>query len=87
MENESSLSFPCLFPIKVIGRADLSFISEVLSIFRAHVPDLGEGAVQERYSDHNTYLSLTVTVMATSQSQLDAIYLALSHHRSVIMAL
>ncbi len=83
----SLLSFPCEFPIKIVGKADPDFEGFVMQIMRTHVPDLGEGAVTEHYSKEGKYVSMTVTIRATSQAQLDAIYLALSSDSRVLAAL
>ncbi|HVV69791.1 MAG TPA: DUF493 domain-containing protein [Gammaproteobacteria bacterium] len=83
----SAIPFPCDFPIKVMGKADLEFQAAALAIIRKHVPTLGEAAVHERYSKGNKYLSLTVTVYATSQEQLDSIYRELSANEHVVMVL
>jgi putative lipoic acid-binding regulatory protein len=84
---ESALQFPCDFPIKAMGlaRDDLEFT--VVEIVRRHAPDLGEGAVSCRASTNGKYLSVTVTVRATSKQQLDAIYLDLTACEQVLMAL
>lgn len=87
MPNDSPLTFPCTFPIKVMGKADLSFQATVLGIIRKHVPQLGEAAVDLRYSKEGKYLSLTVNIQATSREQLDAIYYDLSKERQVVMVL
>lgn len=81
------LRFPCEFPIKAIGKATPEFQGAVLAVFRKHVPELGEGAITEHYSAGNNYLSLTITITATSQEQLDAIYSELSRSEHVVMAL
>jgi len=84
---ESLLEFPCRFPIKAMGLAEPGFDDLVLTIVREHVPDLGEGAVVTRPSKGGKWVSVTVTIEATSRSQLDAIYQALSDHDKVVMAL
>lgn len=81
------LSFPCQFPIKIVGKAGLAFEGEVMRIIRTHVADLGEGAIEEHPSKGGKYLAMTVTIMATSQVQLDAIYTELSASSQVIMVL
>lgn len=86
-EEESLIEFPCDFPIKVMGRAADDFEAVVVEIVRRHAPDLGEGAVQVRDSKAGNYLAVTVTVRATSRSQLDNIYLELTAHQQVLMAL
>ena len=86
--NKSSLlEFPCRFPIKAMGRAEPGFDSLVVEIVRRHAPDLHEGAVISRPSKAGKWVSVTVTIEATSKAQLDAIYQALSDHDKVVMAL
>ncbi len=85
--DESPLSFPCLFPIKAFGLASDSFDAEVASIVRRHAANLGEGAVEARSSSGGKYLSVTVTIEATSRAQLDAIYNDLSACDQVLMTL
>lgn len=85
--NDTLLEFPCDFPIKAMGRDDGEFETLVVGIVRKHVPNLGEAAVQTRPSKAGNYLSVTVTVCATSREQLDNIYLELTACEQVLMAL
>ena len=84
---ESIMEFPCQFPIKIMGLAEDGFDILVVSIVRKHAPDLSEGAVKSRLSQAGKYISITVTVEAESKQQLDNIYLELTAHEKVIMAL
>lgn len=84
---ETLLEFPCQFPIKAMGRDDGRFESLVIEIVRKHAPDLSDEAVQCRASKAGNYLSVTVTVSATSREQLDNIYLELTACEHVLMAL
>lgn len=84
---ETLLEFPCQFPIKAMGRDDGRFESLVVEIVRKHAPDLCDEAVQCRASKAGNYLSVTVTVSATSREQLDNIYLELTACEHVLMAL
>lgn len=84
---ESTLQFPCDFPIKVVGHHCADFEAQVVSRVRQHVSDLGEGAVRNRPSHGGKYLAVTVTVRATSQGQLDAIYRELSGWDRALMVL
>jgi putative lipoic acid-binding regulatory protein len=86
-EEESPLKFPCEFPIKAMGKADCELDIIVVEIVRRHVPDLSEGAVHTRDSTQGNYISVTVTITATSRAQLDAIYQDLVDCEAVIMAL
>ena len=83
----SLLTFPCEFPIKVMGKADPAFEGAVMQIMRKHVPDLGEGAIKEHYSKEGKYVSMTVVITATSQEQLDTIYRELTADSHVIVVL
>lgn len=85
-ENEI-IEFPCDFPIKVMGVAEDNFDLLVVEIVRRHAPDLGEGSVRSRHSKEGKYISVTVTVNAQSRQQLDNIYLDLTGHEKIIMAL
>ena len=86
-EKETLLKFPCRFPIKAMGRAEDDFDALVVEIVRRHVPDLKESAVKTRSSRGGRYLSVTVTIEATSKAQLDAIYQALTDNERVLLSL
>jgi putative lipoic acid-binding regulatory protein len=86
-EEETLLEFPCQFPIKAMGKNSLDFDSIVVAIVRKHVDDVNEGAVKTRLSKGDKYLSVTVTIEATSKRQLDAIYQGLTDCPEVLMAL
>lgn len=83
----SLLEFPCQFPIKAMGKTDIEFDLLVIDIIREHVDDLSENAIKTRPSKNGKYVSVTVTIEARSQKQLDDIYLQLSAHPAVLMAL
>ena len=85
--SEPLLRFPCRFPIKAMGLAEEGFDDLVVAIVREHAPDLHQGGVVTRPSKGGKWLSVTVTIQATSRAQLDAIYKALSDHEKVVMAL
>jgi len=85
--DESLFDFPCDFPIKAMGKAADDFDSLVVSLVRKHSPDLREGAVRTRMSQGGKYMSVTVTIQAQSRAQLDAIYIELTAHNRVLMAI
>jgi len=86
-DNESAITFPCEFPIKAMGLAIHDMETIVLEIAQRHVPEIGKSAFAKRPSTNGKYLSITVTVTAKSQQQLDAIYYDLTAHEKIIMAL
>ncbi|RDH86674.1 MAG: DUF493 domain-containing protein [endosymbiont of Escarpia spicata] len=86
-ETETLLEFPCDFSIKAMGRTEPGFDLMVVEMIRNHVPNLHEGAVKSRSSKGGKWVSVTVTIRASSKAQLDAIYLDLTAHEKVVMAL
>ncbi|MDZ7662026.1 DUF493 domain-containing protein [Thiohalophilus sp.] len=86
-QDETFLEFPCEFPIKVMGRSDVDLQSLVMELVSKHVPELSEKNIIRRDSRQGNYVSLTVTVTATSKAQLDRIYLDLNASDAVLMTL
>jgi hypothetical protein len=84
---ESALEFPCEFPVKAMGKTADDFDALVVSIVRKHVPEFNDGTVQSRLSRGGKYISVTVTINAQSQEQLDNLYMELSANERVLVAL
>ncbi|HEX22492.1 MAG TPA: DUF493 domain-containing protein [Chromatiales bacterium] len=84
---DSAIEFPCDFPVKAMGLASKTLHLTVLEIVRKHAPDTADTALKTRPSSNGKYVSVTVTVHATSQTQLDAIYTDLTASEQVLMAL
>jgi len=81
------ITFPCQFPIKIIGLATDTFEGVVICILNQHVSDLGEGAITSKLSKGGKYLSITATINAKSQEHLDEIYRALTSDPHILMVL
>lgn len=86
-DQESLLEFPCAFPLKIMGETQDGFAEEILRVVRLHAPDFEPAAMEMRASSGGKYLSLTCTINATSRTQLDALYLALTSHPMVKVVL
>ncbi len=84
---DSLIDYPVDFPIKVMGRRVDGFAQTVVLLVKRHAPDFDETTLEMRPSREGTYLSLTVTVRATSRQQLDALYTDLSGHPLVSVVL
>lgn len=88
MANEQSLiEFPCDFPVKIMGARSNGFAQSVLDVVLRHAPDFDAATMEMRLSKGGNYLSLTCTVRATSKAQLDALYMELTQHPEVKVAL
>lgn len=84
---ESLLEFPCDFPVKVMGRDEPAFREAVVAVFEKHVGPVDASQFREAQSRNANFVALTVTIRATSQAQLDAIYTDLSANDDVLVAL
>jgi len=87
MTDKPLLQFPCKFPIKAMGLATPGFQSTVFNIVKQHVPDLKESDLSARPSKDGKYLAITINIEASSQQQLDKIYMALNDSKEVTMCL
>lgn len=86
-DGQSPLEFPCRFPIKMMGRPDGEFRDIALSIIEKHAGSIDEANIRSIPSRAGNFVSITVTIDATSQVQLDAIYRELSANTAVLVAL
>lgn len=85
-DEKKLLTFPCSFPLKVMGKNTNEFYSVVSAIVERHVTG-SEIAYTVRTSSGDKYMSITATFSAESEEQLEALYKELSEHRLVIMTL
>jgi len=86
-ERTTLLEFPCAFPIKIMGEARDGFADAMLEIVLRHAPDFVAASMEMKASSTGKYVSLTCTITAVSQSQLDDLYREISGHPMVSMAL
>lgn len=85
--SDSLLEFPCDFPLKVMGRESAGFREMVVGLVEAHAGPVDAERLQLRHSRDGNFVSLTLWVHTESQSQLDAVYGALTAHEQVLMVL
>ena len=86
-QQETLLEFPCTFPVKAMGRNDAGFEALVTKIVLAHAEVSAGEAVRTNSSGSGNYISVTVTIEATSKAQLDQIYQGLTDCEQVLLAL
>ncbi|HQR50227.1 MAG TPA: DUF493 domain-containing protein [Methylophilaceae bacterium] len=86
-DQETLLEFPCEFPLKVMGETRDGFVEAVVAVVRGHDPAFDATCVEMRASSGGKYMSLTCTINATSKSQLDDLYRALTAHPMVKVVL
>lgn len=81
------IEFPCDYPVKVMGDKCEAFRSHVLTVMERHAPGFDLMKVTARDSRKGTYQSLTVTITATGEDQLRAIFVDLKSSSLVRMVL
>jgi putative lipoic acid-binding regulatory protein len=86
-KSDSLLEFPCSFPVKVFGADTPEFEALISHIIRRHVAETAKPAFSRRSSRGGRYVSITVTFIASSREQLDALYAELSGNPQILMAL
>ena len=84
--NDSCFTFPCVFPLKIMGLNNGPFESVVQAVIKKHLHD-APVMFESRPSSSGKYLSVTATFTATSREQLDALYTELNAHELVVMTL
>ncbi len=87
MNDETLMEFPCDFPIKMMGKDSPEFIATARSLVEKHAGPIDDAAVKTAQSGNGKYVSVTVTISASSRQQLDDIYQDLTAHDDVLMAL
>jgi putative lipoic acid-binding regulatory protein len=87
MSEDTLLEFPCKFPVKAMGRDTPEFHETVRRLVEDHTGPLDDDVIQTSLSRNGRFVSITITVSAESQEQLDNIYRAISSNNDVLMAL
>jgi putative lipoic acid-binding regulatory protein len=87
MNPSELIEYPSDFPIKIMGERRDDFAHTIVTVVKRHDPDFDAAGVEMRASSGGRYISVTVTVRATSREQLDALYRELSGHPMVKVVL
>lgn len=84
---QSLISYPSAFPIKVMGEHVEGYVEAVVAVAQRFDPGFDPATVEHRPSSSGRYLGLTITITATSREQLDELYRTLSTHPLVKVVL
>ena len=74
IQERPRITFPCDYPIKVLGEQGEGFAELVIEIVRRHDPGLSEERISYRESARGRYLSVQLVITATGTEQLAALY-------------
>lgn len=86
-KDQNPFAFPCECPIKMMGRDRLGFREAAVALVEQHTGKISSKAIRTAFSRNGNYLSITITIMARSQQQLDDIYRDLTEHDEILLAL
>mgnify|MGYP002136828438 CR=1 FL=1 len=68
---ESLIEYPCIFPIKVMGRHVQGFSEAIVAVAQQFDPGFDADSVEHRPSSSGNSLGLTITVTASTLSDLE----------------
>ena len=86
-ESATLLEFPCKFPIKMMGRSEKGFSELAVGLIEQHAGKIAADQVLTAQSRNGNFLSVTITIDAQNQQQLDSIYADLTRHEEILVAL
>jgi putative lipoic acid-binding regulatory protein len=84
---QSLITYPSEFPIKVMGQKVDGFVHAMTHIAQQFDPGFDAATVELRESKAGNYLGVTLNITATSREQLDELYRTLSSHPMVKVVL
>lgn len=72
--NAPKIEFPCDYVIKVIGHAAPDFTDFVVSVVEGHAPGIREEHISVTDSRNGRFTSVQLTIVATGEPQLKALF-------------
>ena len=73
-QDPPKIEFPCDYPIKVLGRHSDEFQAVIIGVFEQHAPGFDQETIKIKASSKGTFTSVTITITATGQEQLEALH-------------
>ncbi|HBM28601.1 DUF493 domain-containing protein [Halomonas sp. CnH100-B] len=68
------ITFPCDYPLKVVGDAADDFPAAVCQVIVRHAPDFDETTLEVVDSRNGRFQSVRVTIVATGEQQLSQLF-------------
>ncbi|MBT4161822.1 MAG: DUF493 domain-containing protein [Gammaproteobacteria bacterium] len=82
-----SITFPCEYPIKVVGDVREGFHEDVFDVVIRHDPTMTTERVSQRTSRKGNFVSISFLLEARGEEQLQALFADLKQVESVRMVL
>lgn len=86
-DDEIRITFPCDYPIKVVGDVHDEFHKEVYDIVIRHDPTMTTERVSQKISRKGNFVSISFMLVAQSEQQLEALFTDLKQLESVRLVL
>lgn len=74
MTDEPKITYPCDYPIKVVGNVQPEFHDEVFNAVVRHDPTMTTAKVSQKTSRKGNFISISFMLTATSEQQLQALF-------------
>jgi putative lipoic acid-binding regulatory protein len=68
------IEFPCDYPVKVVGKAGDELHTLVIAVMETHAPGFDQARITVRDSRKGNFQAITITITATGESQLQALF-------------
>lgn len=73
-QKRPEITFPCDYPIKVVGDAAEDFAAFVCEVTKRHAPDFDAAGIQVIDSRNGRFQSVRLSIRATGEAQLKALF-------------
>ena len=87
MTDAPIITYPCEYPIKVVGNVRPNFHDEVFNVVVRHDPTMNTVKVSQKTSRKGNFISISFMLTATSEQQIKALFDDLKQIPSVQMVL
>ena len=86
-EEPPQITYPCDYPIKVVGDVRENLHDEVYEVVMRHDPSMTTDKVSQRTSRKGNFVSISFMLVAQSQEQIEALFAELKEIESVRLVL
>jgi len=76
-QDAPKIEFPCAYPLKIVGRTAPDFKMLVLDVVERYAPGVDHSTVSLQESSNGRFQSVRVTITATGEPQIMALFEAL----------
>jgi uncharacterized protein len=86
-EFNAKITYPCAYPIKVMGLQETGFVACILAIIQRHDTTITLANLAYRESRNGKYLAINFSITATGVEQISALFEDLKASGRVAMVL